>query len=302
MMSQKLDWTQRVGDAFLSQQADVMSTVQKLREKAYAAGNLTNSKEQKVSRSGDMIVVEPADPQVIYVPAYDPWWVYGPWWWPAYPPFVVYPFYPGVVIAPGFIWFGVGIFVGAFWCTAWGHWNWHNHTVFVNANRSININRAHISGAGFRTEAWRHDPFHRRGVLYRDQVTRERFGQANRQAIEGRQQFRGFQSSQGRSMATPRPGETQRAPSKQFEGGTRSEMAAPRSTTPQATSRTFASPPTARSPQGHVFEGINQGKGEVQHQSNWGRQSLSSQPQGGAGRSVSPGGMGGGSSHGGGHH
>jgi hypothetical protein len=296
-----MDWTQRVGDAFLSQQADVMSTVQKLREKAYAAGNLASSKEQKVSRSGDVIVVEPADPQVIYVPAYDPWWVYGPWWWPAYPPFVVYPFYPGVVIAPGFIWFGVGFFVGAFWCNAWGHWNWHNHTVFVNVNRNININRARVSGTGFRTEAWRHDPVHRRGVLYRDQVTRERFGQANRQAIEGRQQFRGFQSTQGRSMAAPRTGEIQRAPSRQFEGTTRPEMAAPRSTTPQAASRSVTSPSAARSPQGQVFEGISQGRGEVQRQSNWGRQSLSTRPQGGASRSVSPGGMGGGSSHGGGH-
>jgi hypothetical protein len=61
MMSRRLDWTQRVGDAFISQQADVMNTVQKLREKAYAAGNLTSNKEQKVSRSGDVIVIEPAD-------------------------------------------------------------------------------------------------------------------------------------------------------------------------------------------------------------------------------------------------
>ena len=318
MMSQRLDWTQRVGDAFISQQDDVMSTVQKLRDKAYAAGNLESNKEQKVSRSGDVIVIEPADPQIIYVPAYDPWWVYGPWWWPAYPPFVIYPSYPGVVIAPGFIWFGVGFVVGAFWCTAWGHWNWHNHNVFVNVNRTININRTHIVGTGFRTEAWRHEPSHRRGVLYRDQATRERFGQANRQSIEGRRQFRGFPGETGRGMAAPRPGEIQRVPSRQFEGrerpqmtgpqapsrqiegGRRPEMAAPRSTMPQSPSRSFESPPAFRS-QGHAFEGINQGRGEIQRQSNWGRQSLSSHPQGGVGRPSFPGGAGGGTFHGGGH-
>lgn len=110
MMSRNLDWTQRVGDAFLSQESDVMNTVQRLRAKASAQGNLQSNDKQTVSRPDDVIVIEPADVQLIYVPAYDPLWVYGPWWWSAYPPFIIYP-YPGFVVAPGFIWFGVGFVV-----------------------------------------------------------------------------------------------------------------------------------------------------------------------------------------------
>ena len=86
MMSQKLDWTQKVGDAFLEQQADVMDTVQKLRKRAADAGNLKSTEQQKVIVEQEVIRVEPVNPQVVYVPVYDPWWVYGPWWWPAYPP------------------------------------------------------------------------------------------------------------------------------------------------------------------------------------------------------------------------
>jgi len=106
MMSQKLDWTQKVGDAFLEQQADVMDTVQKLRKRAADAGNLKSTEQQKVIVEREVIRVEPVHPQVVYVPVYDPWWVYGPWWWPAYPPYSVYPYYPaGVVFASGLIWF-----------------------------------------------------------------------------------------------------------------------------------------------------------------------------------------------------
>ena len=81
----------------------------------------------------EVIRVEPVHPQVVYVPVYDPGWVYGPWWWPAYPPYVVYPYPAGVAIAPGFIWFGAGLFVGAYW-GSWGYWGWHNHACYVNRN------------------------------------------------------------------------------------------------------------------------------------------------------------------------
>ncbi len=284
MMSRNLDWTERVGDAFLSQEADVMATVQKLRARASAQGNLQSNDRQKVSRSDDVIVIEPADTQVIYVPAYDPWWVYGPWWWPAFPPFVIYP-YPGFVVAPGIIWFGVGFVVGVSWCTAWGHWDWHHHAVFVNANRTINIHRAHVAGAGFRTEPWVHSPYHRRGVIYRDQFTRERFGQPNRQSIENRRPFRGF-PDRGPGMAAPGTGELRGAPSRPTERGQAPRMTAPpegarppermapRAGIQQAPSRTFTAPPPAAE-RGHVFEGMHEGRGETQRQSNWGRESLS---------------------------
>ncbi len=87
MMNDKLDWTQKLGDAFLAQQKDVMSTVQRLRAKAQASGNLKTTKEQKVVVQDQVIVIQPADPQVIYVPTYNPTVVYGAWPYPAYPPY-----------------------------------------------------------------------------------------------------------------------------------------------------------------------------------------------------------------------
>ncbi len=134
-MTEKLDWTEKLGAAFLAQQADVMDTVQSLRRKAYDAGNLTSTKEQHVNIEKEVIRIEPADPRVVYVPVYDPWWVYGPWWWPYYPPYAFYP-YPyaaGVAIAPGFIGFSFGFFIGSFW-GHWGYCDWHHHDVYVNSH------------------------------------------------------------------------------------------------------------------------------------------------------------------------
>jgi hypothetical protein len=211
MMSQKLDWTEKVGDAFLAQQNDVMDTVQKLRKRAADAGNLKTTEQQKVIVEKEVIRVEPVNPQVVYVPVYDPWWVYGPWWWPAYPPYVVYPYPFGVAIAPGFIWFGAGLFVGAYW-GSWGYWGWHNHACYVNPNyyarggHGGSVGGAFAGGHGgsgsgavggaFATQPWKHDPAHRRGVAYRDTATRERFGQqANRAAVESRRSFRGYEGN-----------------------------------------------------------------------------------------------------------
>src|SRR5262249_6343781 len=117
MMNEKLDWTQKLGDAFLAQQKDVMNAVQRLRAKAHEAGNLESSKEQTVSMQPaqpaqttvqqapaqvvveqappTVIMIEQASPQVVYVPTYDPVVVYGVWPYPAYPPYYYYP--PGYV-------------------------------------------------------------------------------------------------------------------------------------------------------------------------------------------------------------
>src|SRR5262249_9534850 len=86
MMDEKLDWTQRVGDAFLAQEADVMDTVQDLRDRAYEAGNLRSNEYVRVVSQERVIVLETVNPRVVYVPYYDPLVVYGSWWWPAHPP------------------------------------------------------------------------------------------------------------------------------------------------------------------------------------------------------------------------
>ena len=222
MMSQKLDWTQKVGDAFLAQQGDVMDTVQKLRKRASEAGNLKSTEQQKVIVEREVIRIEPASPSVVYVPVYDPRWVYGPWWWPTYPPYVVYPYPFGVAIAPGYIWFGTGLFVGSYW-GSWGYWGWHNHTYYVNRYYyphgghggavgaafagSPGGSGSGAAGGAFAAQPWQHDPSHRRGVAYRDPATRERFGQqANRAAVENRRSFRGYEGNWiDRGTRTGRP-------------------------------------------------------------------------------------------------
>ena len=94
MMNDQLDWTQKIGNAMIAQQKDVADSVQRLRAKAAAAGNLKSTPQQTVTTqpagSGSTIVIEPANPQSIYVPYYNPAWAYGPWPYPAYPP----PYYP----------------------------------------------------------------------------------------------------------------------------------------------------------------------------------------------------------------
>ena len=109
MMDEKLDWMQRLGDAFLSQQQQVMDTVQDLRQKAQAAGNLQSNQNVRVAPQGQTIVIEQANPQVVYVPYYNPMVVYGPWWYPDYPPVYWGP-WPGYYASPGF---GAGFFWGA---------------------------------------------------------------------------------------------------------------------------------------------------------------------------------------------
>ena len=103
MMNEKLDWTQKMGDAFLAQQKDVMDTVQKLRLKAYGEGNLKSTEQQKVvvEEEQKTIIIEPAKPEVVYVPTYNPTVVYGAWPYPAYPPYYYYPpYYPPTVVVP----------------------------------------------------------------------------------------------------------------------------------------------------------------------------------------------------------
>lgn len=138
MMSEKIDWTQKLGNAFLDQQKEVMATVQSLRVKARAAGALKTTKEQVVKVEKEVIIIEPASPQVVYVPTYNPTVVYGAWAYPAYPPYSYYP--PGYVASSAIVFAGA-VAVGAAWGYAWGHANWHGGDVNINVNQNANINR-----------------------------------------------------------------------------------------------------------------------------------------------------------------
>ncbi len=148
MMSEKLDWTMKLGDAFIADQKSVMDAVQRLRGKAQAQGNLKSTNEQvvKVDKvaatatqpASQVIIVESASPSVVYVPTYNPTVVYGAWPYPSYPPSYYYP--PGYVAGTALISFGVGMAVGAAWGHAWGGCNWHGGDVDIDVNRNTNIN------------------------------------------------------------------------------------------------------------------------------------------------------------------
>ena len=205
MMSEKLDWTQKLGDAFLADQKRVLDTIQSLRTKAQAFGNLKTTKEQTVIVEEKIIKIEPANPQVIYVPTYNPTVVYGAWPYPAYPPYYYYP--PGYVPGSAF-WFSAGVGLGMAWGYAWGNCNWHGGDVDIDINRNANFNHNIDRGkyaqnwpgrGGQGTQGnWQHNPDHRKGVAYRDQGTAQKFNRAStNEAIKSREAFRG-RAEQGR--------------------------------------------------------------------------------------------------------
>jgi hypothetical protein len=205
MMSDNLEWTQNLGDAFLNQQDEVMDTVQELRSKAETAGNLKDTEEQKVIAEGNDIEIEPADPGEVYVPVYDPAVIYGPWWYPDFPPFYFPPPSWIVIAFRGRIGFGKGIAVGRAWDHGWGRWDWRSHHIHVNIDRNININRnITLNRTNIQTTQWQHDPSHRKGVSYGNAATRQRYGQSVRGA-ENRRDFRGFEIRPQQAPVAPRP-------------------------------------------------------------------------------------------------
>jgi hypothetical protein len=188
-MSEKLDWTQKLGDAFLSQQDEVMDEIQVLRAKADEAGNLKSNERQIVtkqpvdSQQREVIVIDPTSPSVVYVPEYEPAVVYGPWWYPDYPPY--YWPYPGAAFVNGFFW-GAGVAIaGSIW--GWNHFDWNRRDIDINVNKWNNIN---ARGAKITSDKWQHSPAHRGPVPYRDKATRDKFGQAAR--AQGSKDFRGY--------------------------------------------------------------------------------------------------------------
>jgi Protein of unknown function (DUF3300) len=226
MMDQKLDWTQKLGDAVLGQQKELMDAIQRLRAKAQASGNLKTTEQQKVTVEPaaspptapapgtpppssapppQIITIQPANPQVIYVPTYEPAAVYGGWPYPAYPPYAYYP--PGYVAGTAMLSFGVGMAVGA---AAWGGCNWGHGEIDVdvdrqsnfnrNVNRTSNVNtqrsqqRANAQGG---KQSWQHDPGHRKGAQYRDTATQQRFNKQGAPNAASREAYRG-RAEQGR--------------------------------------------------------------------------------------------------------
>ncbi len=206
MMSEELEWTVKLGDAFLGQQKQVMETIQTLRRKAKAKGSLQSGPEQTVTVEDagptQIIEIEPTNPEVIYVPAYDPWVAYGVWGYPDYGPYYYpMPWYWG---GAG-LYFGSGFAVGLPWGYAWGHPHWHHHHVDIDHRRNAHRNR-HVEHRRYSPSPavdgskriWHHSPSHRAGMSYRNRATAERVdGRWRGSATQARDSFRA-RAEQGR--------------------------------------------------------------------------------------------------------
>ncbi len=192
MMDDHLTWTENLGNAFLANQAAVMDSVQRLRWNAKNAGKLASTPQERVAVDGQIIVVEPTDPQIVYVPYYNPVDVYPGWAYPDYPPY----FFPWFGVGFGFG-FGIGYpILGPYW--GWHHWNWGHHRFDIDRGR---FNRMNFGRPPIASGEWRHDPGHRLGVRYRDPGVRARFGGGNVRQMQGG--FRGYSESAPAHGARP---------------------------------------------------------------------------------------------------
>jgi hypothetical protein len=220
-LAENIQWTSDLGNAFLAQQSDVMDAVQRMRAKAQGTGNLKTSKEQKVEtktvESKQVIVIEQADPKVIYVPTYNPTVVYGAPVYP-YPPIVYPPYYGALAFGAGFA-LGAAWGGGWGWGCGWGHGgvniNYNNKYVY-NSNRNTNINQGTFnrpSQLPANGGNWQHNPQHRGAAPYPNRATASQYGSssrdlANRQLAANQGQNRPSQQPAlgGGNSAVNRPG------------------------------------------------------------------------------------------------
>ena len=270
-MDKNLSWTSSLGDAYYNQQQDVMNAVQVMRQKAQQTGNLKTTPQQTVVDQGSDIVIQPADPQIVYVPAYNPWLVYGypvtpwPYWYQ----------YPGIWYGGPYLSFGVGFGIGFYGGYGWGwhNWgtNWGGHTIIYNHNNYYS----------------RSNTFYNRNNYYRNGGYRGVGSSVNRNLAQehgqGYNNRNGLGSTRGGADVYNRGGAT----TKPFNGDNRAArgygFSQPQSrgnTTPRADSGTRSS----------AFSGYNHG-GESRSYSSRGAQSF------GGGGGGSRGGGGGGGHH-----
>ena len=261
-MDKNLPWTSSLGDAYYNQEQDVMDAIQVMRQRAEQAGNLKSTPQQTVTDQDSTISVQPADPQVVYVPAYDPWLVYGgpivawPGWYP----------YPGIWYGGPYLSFGVGFGIGFYGGYGWGwpHWgfDWRNHYATYNRGRYYSQSRT----------------FYNRNTYYRGGGARAGALRGGSARGGGDGNVRGFNSTRGgvynRPGASPRP----------FDGNSRA-------------ARGYAPTNGQRGVQSGAYSGYDHG-GQTRSYSSRGNASLNR--GGGSPGGASRGGGGGGAPHGGG--
>lgn len=223
-LADNIKWTSDLGNAFLAQQSDVMDAVQRMRMKARDTGNLKTSSQQKVEtqvvENKTVVVIEPANPQVVYVPSYNPAVVYGPPLYP-YPPIYYPP--PGYYAAGMAISFGVGVAIGAAWGGGWG-WNcgWGGHNnVYINNNNTFIRNNNIINNRQVNnlkgTSNWQHNAQHRGAAPYPNRNLANQYGGTFRgESLAGRQatarQNLGQQGARQQPMQRPAQGQARQQP------------------------------------------------------------------------------------------
>src|SRR5262247_1298531 len=236
LLNEKIDWMQKLGDAFLGQRKDTMDAIQRLRAKAQAQGNLKSNEQQKVivedappapppqpgqpapaeqPAQQTIIKIEPANPQVVYVPSYNPTVVYGAWP-PAYPPY--YPYPPGYAWGAAALSFGVGMAVGA---AVWGGCNWGHGDVDIDVNKNNNFtnnvnnsnranqiknNRAQGGQGQGGKQNWQHNPENRKGAQYRDKATQQKYNRGGSPSAGTRDSYRGREGAGGAGQLGPSAG------------------------------------------------------------------------------------------------
>ena len=220
-LADDVQWTTDLGNAFLAQQGDVMDAVQRMRKKAADKGALAPNEQQKVEtqvvEGKTVIVVESANPEVVYVPSYSPTVVYGAPYYP-YPPIYYPPYVPGTA----FVAFSFGVMVGAAWggyCCGMG---WGHNDIDINVNNNFNqINHNRGGGGG---KNWQHNPQHRGAAPYADKATASKFGGAARGESPGSRQASARQQPSSGGNRSASPGASDRS-----AGGSRGDSAGPSS-------------------------------------------------------------------------
>ena len=212
-LDEDIEWTHRLGDAFLVQEEQVVGTIQNLRDRAYAHGHLRSNDHVRVVRQQQTIYIEPARTRVVYVPYYDPHVVYGKWRWSSYPP-VYWRHPPRYVSGVSFYWGPAYRIAPTFYFSSF-HWSrrqvvvvkHHHHHYYQGRRASAWRFHSGRDVARYKdAHRWQHDPQHRRGVSYRhriDERHRARQSQSSARRVAGSQQQISSRSSQ-RSWASDR--------------------------------------------------------------------------------------------------
>jgi uncharacterized membrane protein YgcG len=195
VLSENVKWTEDLGDAFLAQQGEVMDAVQRMRKKAKDNGKLDSSEQQKVEtkviESKETIIIQPSNPEVIYVPQYNPTVVYPPPVYP-YPPMYYPPYYGGAWIG-----FGVGIAIGIGIAGGWpyaSHWGGGgNNTININNNNNyVSHHNSRNNSNRTGNSNWQHNPQQRGGAPYKDKATANKYGGSARGDSMQSRQGQGF--------------------------------------------------------------------------------------------------------------